>query len=187
MPLCCTALDTWSTDAIQRSVQLDPQLQMHDQDGKRVDGSKLETANFEVNCGVCKHTRAVGPSQSKSKARQLELRRVALTASPPDGVRDRSGGPSIPENQKTLVGLAHLYKQESHGFPSKPYATPETSALSEVLNSASAQEQGSPCPYCGSTDSHKCSFMTTKKGLKCSSKDIFRQVTGGASTRRSSI
>ena len=60
-------------DVIQRSVQLDPQVRMHGKDGKRVDWSKLKTADFEANCGVCIHTRAVGPSRSKGLANRASV------------------------------------------------------------------------------------------------------------------
>lgn len=55
------------------TVQLDPQVRFHDgppnSGGKRIDVSKTSVADFEVpKCGVCMHTKTVGPSQSKGIA-----------------------------------------------------------------------------------------------------------------------
>ena len=62
-----------SAEQVADTVQLDRQVRFHDgppsSGGKRVDIAKTTTADFRVpKCGVCMHTKAVGPSRSKSIA-----------------------------------------------------------------------------------------------------------------------
>ena len=67
------ALGHGSAKQAAATVQLDPQVRFHDgppnSGGKRVDVSKTSVADFEVpKCGVCMHTKTVGPSRSKGIA-----------------------------------------------------------------------------------------------------------------------